>query len=152
MQEVLDELVEWGESCNVSFNPEKTVAVGFTRARKHTFDENLVIHGQHVQHVDVVRYLGLHLDKRLNWTAHLDLKLRANKKFLHKIIGIAKTTLGPKPHLMRWTWNCVIRPNFIYGSLIWQHSVKTLGKLKKVRRLNRMATNTYAKVHSSTPT
>ena len=38
------------------------------------------------------------------------------------------------------------------GSLIWEHSVKTLGKLKKVRQLNRMAMNMYAKVHSSTPT
>ena len=152
MQEVLDELVEWGESCNLTFNPDKTVAVGFTRGRKYTFDQQLTIHGQPVQYVDQVRYLGLILDKRLNWTAHLDHKLKANKKFLHKMIKIAKTAWGPKPHLMRWTWTCVIRPNFIYGSLLWQHSVKSVGKLAKVRRLNRMAMNTYAKVHSSTPT
>ena len=152
MQEMLDELVEWGESCNLSFNPDKTVAVGFTRARKYTFDQQLTIHGQPVQYVDQVRYLGLHLDKRLNWTAHLEHKLKTNKKFLHKMSKIAKTAWGPKPHLMRWTWTCVVRPNFIYGSIIWQHSVKSVGKLKKVRRLNRMAMNTYATVHSSTPT
>ena len=46
MQNVLDKLVEWGESCNLSFNPDKTVAVGFTRARKYTFDDHLIIHGQ----------------------------------------------------------------------------------------------------------
>ena len=152
MQEVLDELVEWGESCNLSFNPDKTVAVGFTRARKYTFDTQLTIHGQPVRYVDSVRYLGLFLDKRLNWTAHLEHKLKSNKKYLHKMIKIAKTAWGPKPHLMRWTWNCVIRPNFIYAAIIWQHSIKTLGKKEKVRRLNRMAMNTYAKVHSSTPT
>ena len=152
MQEVLDELVEWGESCNLSFNPDKTVAVGFTRARRHVFEQQLTIHGQPIQYVDQVKYLGLHLDKRLNWTAHLEHKLKANKKFLHKMSKIAKTAWGPKPHLMRWTWTCVVRPNFIYGSLLWQHSVKSVGKLKKVRRLNRMAINTYAKVHSSSPT
>ena len=152
MQEVLDELVEWGESCNLSFNPEKTVAVGFTRARKHTFDDHLVIHGQSIQYVDEVRYLGLFLDKWLNWTAHLEHKSKANKKLLHKMAGIAKKTWGPKPHLMRWTWPCVVRPNFIYGSLIWQHSARSLGKVGKVRRLNRMAMNTYATVQSSTPT
>ena len=152
MQEVLDELVEWGESCNLSFNPDKTVAVGFTRARKYTFDQVLTIHGRPVQFVDEVRYLGLFLDKRLNWTAHLDHKLKLNKKFLHKMSKIARTTWGPKPHLMRWTWTCVVRPNFIYGSIIWQHSVKSSGKQDKVRRLNRMAMNTYATVHSSTPT
>ena len=65
MQEVLDELVEWGESCNLSFNPEKTVLARFTRARKHTFDDNLTIYGQPVQDVDMFRYLGLHLDKHL---------------------------------------------------------------------------------------
>ena len=152
MQEVLDELVEWGDSCNLSFNPDKTVAVGFTRARKYTFDLDLTIHGQPVRYVNEVRYLGLILDKRLNWTAHLEHKLCANKKFLHKMSKIAKTTWGPKPHLMRWTWTCVVRPNFIYGSIIWQHSVKSQGKMDKVRRLNRMAMNTYATVHSSTPT
>ena len=152
MQEVLDELVEWGDSCNLSFNPDKTVAVGFTRARKYTFDQVLTIHGQPVRYVDEVRYLGLMLDKRLNWTAHLEHKLKVNKKFLHKMSKIAKTTWGPKPHLMRWTWTCVVRPNFIYGSIIWQHSVKSKGKIDKVRRLNRMAMNTYATVHSSTPT
>ena len=152
MQEVLDELVEWGESCNLSFNPDKTVAVGFTRARKHTFDEQLTIHGQPIQYVEEVRYLGLYLDKRLNWTFHLEHKLKVNKKLLHKMANIAKTTWGPKPHLMRWTWTCVVRPNFIYGSLLWQHSIRSVGKVKKVRRLNRMAMNTYATVHSSTPT
>ena len=149
MQEVLDELVEWGESCYLSFNPDKTVAVGFTRARKYTFDHHLTIHGQPIQYVEKVRYLGLYLDKRLNWTFHLEHKLKVNKRLLHKMANIAKTTWGPKPHLMRWTWTCVVRPNFIYGSLLWQHSIKSVGKVKKVRRLNRMAMNTYATVHSS---
>ena len=151
MQEVLDELVEWGDSCNLSFNPDKTVAVGFTRARKHTFDTQLMIHGQPVRYVEEVRYLGLYLDKRLNWTAHLEHKLKVNKKFLHKMIKLAKTAWGPKPHLMRWTWTCVVRPNFIYASVIWQHSIRSKGKIGKLDRLNRMAMNTYAKVHSSTP-
>ena len=152
MQRVLDELVEWGESCNLSFNPDKTVAVGFTRARKYSFDDHLTIHGQPIQYENEVRYLGLFLDKRLNWTFHLEQKLKINKKLLHKMANIARTTWGPKPHLMRWTWTCVVRPNFIYGSLLWQHSIATSGKIKKVRRLNRMAMNTYATVHSSTPT
>ena len=152
MQEVQDKLVEWGESCNLSFNPEKTVAVGFTRARKHVFEDRLTIHGQPIEYVDEVKYLGLTLDKRLNWSAHLEHKLKANKKLLHKMSNIAKTTWGPKPHLMRWTWNCVVRPNFIYGSLLWQHSTRSVGKVKKLRRLNRMGMNTYAQVHLSTPT
>ena len=152
MQEVLDELVEWGDSCNLHFNPEKTVAVGFTRARTHSFSDALTIHGQPVQYVDVVKYLGLYLDSKLNWSVHLDNKLKSTKKFLHKMALIAKTTWGPKPHLMRWTWNCVVRLNFIYGSIIWQHSIKTDAKEKKVRRLNRLAMNTFATVHSSTPT
>lgn len=87
---MLDELVEWGESCNISFNLDKTVAVGFTHARKHSFDEQLTIHGQPVRYVEEVRYLGLFLDKRLNWTAHLNHKLAANKKYLHKMIKLAK--------------------------------------------------------------
>ena len=122
---MLDELVEWGELCNLSFNPDKTVAVGFTRARKYDFEINLTIHGQPVQYVNEVRYLGLFLDKRLNWTAHLEHKLKANKKYLHKMIKLAKTAWGLKPYIMRWTWTCIVWPNFIYASVIWQHSIKS---------------------------
>ena len=75
MQRVIDELVLWGESCNLRFNPEKTVMVGFTRSWRHQFTQPVTINGRPLKFVDTVKYLGLLLDKRMTWRPHILEKL-----------------------------------------------------------------------------
>ena len=152
VQKVIDELVSWGQTCNFNFNPEKTVTVGFTRARKKSFDTPIQINGQALTYVDSVKYLGLTLDKRLTWRQHLLDKLAAGKRYLLKMSNIARTLWGPKPHLMRWTYTCMVRPMILYGSLIWCHKAQSPGWRIRLRHLNRLAMNTYTRVHRSTPT
>ena len=101
VQRVVDELVTWGLSCNLRFNPEKTVMVGFTRARKKQFRNPIFMQGRPLKYVDTAKYLGLTLDKRLSWRPHILDKIAACKRYLAKIANIAHTTWGPKPHLMR---------------------------------------------------
>ena len=151
VQRVLDELVTWGESCNLRFNPEKTVMVGFTRALKHTFTQPLYIYGQPLKFVDTVKYLGLLLDKRLSWRPHILEKIALCKQYLVKMANLAHTTWGPRPHLMRWMYRCMVRPKITYGALVWAFSIKSKGLRTKLRRLNRLGISMYAKVHRSSP-
>ena len=151
MQRVIDELVLWGESCNLTFNPEKTVMVGFTRATKHIFTLPIHIKGVPLKFVDTVKYLGLLLDKKLKWRPHIMNKIAICKQYLMKMANIAHTTWGPKPHLMRWMYRCMVRTKFTYAALVWFSAAQSLSMQKKLRRLNRIAINTYATVHRSTP-
>ena len=66
LQLVLDELVEWGRTCGLRFNPDKTVAVVFSRSREE-FNEFVTIEGKPIPYSDTVRYLGVILDKNLSW-------------------------------------------------------------------------------------
>ena len=134
-------------------DPEKTVMVGFTRAVRKSFTVSVYMQGVPLKFVDSVKYLGLTLDKRLNWRKHILDKIALCSQYLLKMANIAHTTWGPKPHLMRWVYRCMVRPKITYGAIVWFHSVEKSKSLKKkLRRLNRLGMNTYATVHRSSPT
>ena len=64
LDKVLRELVAWGETCNLKFNPSKTVAVLFTRkTREQT--RFIKFEGKVLPYSPDVRYLGIILDLSL---------------------------------------------------------------------------------------
>ena len=151
LQRVLDELVEWGRSCGLRFNPDKTVVVHFTRKAYKQIPHLRVGH-EYVPYSDTAIYLGLTLDARLTWKAHLDNRIRKSKHYLMKMSNIAKATWGPKPSLMRWVFRCIVRPMFSYASVIWAHSIDSVVLQRKLRRINRLGLCTLTLFPRSLPT
>ena len=149
LQKMLNDLTEWGKTCGLRFNPEKSVAVVFTRRQK-TPPFSLRIDGKDIEYKKEVKYLGITLDSKLHWNAHINEKLDKTKKYLGKITSLAKNNWGPKPKLMRWAYIGIVRPMLCYGSMIWGHRAPELAA--KFRRINRMAINTFASFPRSTPT
>ena len=150
MQQMLDVLVAWGLTCGLHFNPQKTVAMVFSRSLK-SFDHHLVINAREIQYSESARYLGIILDRKLWWNLHMKDKIKKGKAYLMKIANVAKEMWGPVPHLMRWAYTCVVRPMVIYGCMIWAVAVER-AYVEKFRRLNRMAMNTYTPFPRSSPT
>ena len=149
LQKMLNELTEWGRKCGLKFNPEKSVAVVFTRRRKQP-PFKLKIDGGEIEYKSQVKYLGVTLDSKLHWTPHLEEKLTKTKKYLGKVANMTRKNWGPKPKLMRWAYIGVVRPMLCYGAMIWGHRAPEL--MEKFRRINRMAINTFANFPRSTPT
>ena len=149
LQKMLDDLTAWGRTCGLRFNPEKSVAILFTRTRK-TPPFHLKIDGKDIKFQQEVRYLGVTLDSKLYWNKHIDEKIKTAKRFLTQVAIITRNNWGPKPKLMRWAYTAVVRPMLCYGAMIWGHEAQT--RAKKLRRLNRMAMNTFANYPKSTPT
>ena len=149
LQKMLNELTEWGKTCGLRFNPEKSVAVVFTRRHKLP-PKPLYIDGKEIEYKNEVKYLGITLDKKLHWTPHINDKINKTKKFISQIAHITRRNWGPKPQLMRWAYIGIVRPMLCYGAMIWGHRAPELEA--KLRRLNRMAFNTFACFPKSTPT
>ena len=61
---MLDRLVEWGSSCNLSFNALKSLAVLFSRRRSEDHCV-LKLGDETLSFEKTVRYLGVTLDCRL---------------------------------------------------------------------------------------
>ena len=149
LQKMLDDLSAWGKTCGLRFNPEKSVAVIFTRRRKIP-PFRLKIDGGEIQYKSEVKYLGVTLDSKLHWTPHINEKLTKAKKYLGKVAHMTRNNWGPKPKLMRWAYTGIVRPMLCYGAMIWGHRAPEL--IEKFRRINRMAMNTFANFPKSTPT
>ena len=151
MQAVLDRLVRWGQTCGLSFNAQKTVAIMFTRSTR-SFERLVRMDGQLIPYSDTVVYLGVTLDKELKWKAHLQNKIKKAKGLLMKMSNITNSYWGPKPKLMRWTFTGIVRPMISYAAMTWAHAIEREELEEALRRLNRFAMNTIVKVPRSTPT
>ena len=149
LQKMLDELVAWGKTCGLSFNPDKSVVVVFSRRRKIP-PFKLKMEGKEIEFQTEVKYLGITLDSKLHWNAHINDKIAKTKRYLGKIANMTRNNWGPKPKLMKWAFIGIVRPMLCYGAMIWGHRAPEL--MEKLRRINRMAMNTFANFPKSTPT
>ena len=148
---MLRELAEWGRGCGLSFNAEKTVAVLFTRKKK---EPTHFIHfeGKILPYSTEVKYLGVELDSKLHWKTHIKNKLDKAKKLIMKISHITRASFGPSPNLMRWAFTGIVRPLITYGSLVWAHELNNVFIVERMRKLDRLAINTFCVIARSTPT
>ena len=149
LQKMLDSLTAWGRRCGLHFNPQKSVAVVFTRSRKTPLT-NLKIDGKDIPYKQEVKYLGVTMDSKLYWNKHISERIAKAKKVLHAVAAITRKNWGPKPRLMRWAYLSMVRPIISYASLVWAHRAPFLAN--KLRSINRMAMNTFGVFPRSTPT
>ena len=151
IQSMLERLVEWGHSCNLRFNPQKTVVIMFTRATR-PFNRMVRMDGQLIPYSDSVVYLGVTMDKELKWKLHVTSKIKKAKALLMKMASITYSYWGPKPKLMRWMFQGIVRPMVSYAAMVWAHQIEDQNLTESLRTLNRAAMNTMVKVPRSTPT
>ena len=74
MQSVLNQLVSKSREANLTFSPEKTVALVFS-PKKRKIMTRLYISSNKLKTVETARYLGVTIDSSLSWTPHINQKL-----------------------------------------------------------------------------
>ena len=148
---MLKNLVNWGDSCKLRFNSEKTEVVLFTRKRK--IPNNLLrFENKTLEFSESVKYLGVTLDSRLHWREHIENKISSAKRLIMGLSNITHKASGPCPKLMKWAYEGIVKPMLTYGALVWAHELNTDCLIKKLRKVNRLAINTLCLVPRSTPT
>ena len=70
MQHDMATLIDWSKANKLSLNLTNSVLLKFWREEREP-RENLNIHGLYIPEVDTTKFLGVHLDKNLNWDDHL---------------------------------------------------------------------------------
>ena len=151
MQKVLDELVAWGRTCNLTFNAAKTVAVVFSRSTRNFNSYQLMINNRYIPYSNSVRYLGLTLDKKLYFKEHIVQKFDKARGLLFKLKTITATEWGPPQLLMRWAYTGIVRPMLSYAAYVWAHEIHTTYISGKLDKLNRLALTLCTQVPKSTP-
>jgi retron-type reverse transcriptase len=119
LQPAINEATQWGVQNGLTFSPQKTQIVIFTRKRKVDKSKQLKVDGIAVEYIDSAKYLGITLDKELNFKAHIKEKLKQAKKLLYMLKSAFGVFWGPRPELMRWAYTAIVRPAFTFGSFVW---------------------------------
>ena len=153
MQKVINEIVEWGNGNNLYFNPGKTIAVIFTRRRVDTEKiKKIRVNGTPVEYTDKLKYLGVILDRRLNWSEHLDAKVKQAKQILMYAKALVGRTWGLNAKRVWWIYNAMVRPLITYGSVVWGHKTDNIGFQDKLSSVQRLAMMGMTQVMRTTPT
>ena len=72
IQIAINNLEQWTKTKGMRFSVEKTAAIKFENREKGE-EPQLTLHGSRIQVRESTRYLGIIIDKRLNWKDHVDI-------------------------------------------------------------------------------
>jgi hypothetical protein len=122
MECMLKELVQWGKGCGLSFNASKTVVVLFHKKAQRT-PKCVKMDGVQLKFSEVT-YLGIQLQRRLNWKNHIEKKLVKAKNSLFKAPSLTTDRHDPKPRLMKWVFEGIIKPIITYGCVVWGKDIE----------------------------
>jgi ribonuclease HI len=150
-QQAIDKVTAWGRGQGLKFSASKSVAVVFTLKLKWSC-KNLRMNGTEMEWQNSVKYLGVTLDSKLNWTPHVLQKIKKAKNMLFQYRQVVGARFGPKPLCMRWMFTGIIRPALCYGAIVWWRVTKNLTILERLRKLSRLAMLTWGNFRRSTPT
>ena len=148
---ILNSVERWGRMCGLRFNPAKTVVIMFGRRQDRTFNK-IRMGGMEIPYSSETKYLGVTLDSRLNWRAHIGGKLAAARKLMYLVNQAVRGNWGPTPWLSRWAFTGIVRPALTYACACWANSVNTKSIKNRLDAIDRLALLSIAQCAPSTPT
>ncbi|CAB0042470.1 unnamed protein product [Trichogramma brassicae] len=117
LQTHLDKVSEWCDNWRLKTNETKSNHITFT-LRKSTCP-TIYFKGASIPQVDQVKYLGMHLDRRLTWRPHIWAKRKQLGLQLRKMNWL----LGPKSQLSLdnkiLLYLTILKPIWSYGIQLW---------------------------------
>jgi hypothetical protein len=116
MQGALSCVENW---CREKVNADKTTMVLFTNNRKIGGFYNPRLFGTELRMTDQVKYLGVILDKKFDWKAHLEHRMHKACIAYWQCCRTLQKTWRLPPKMVAWLYSSVVRPILSYTSLVW---------------------------------
>lgn len=117
LQHGLNKMENWLAKWRIAASVSKSVHITFTLRRENC--PPVTLNGSKLPHQDTVKYLGMHLDRRLTWKKHLQTKrdqVNLRYKGLYWLMGKnSKLTTDNKILL----YNTMLKPIWTYGIELW---------------------------------
>ncbi len=136
----LESLTDWFRANKLSLNISKTNYMIFTNNPINIINTNLQINNEYVELVDSTKFLGMHIDNRLNWSKHTQICRNKISSGLYALRNVRH--LIPRSHL-KSLYYTLIHPYLNYNTLIWGSANKqhTKGIINMQNKAIRMITN-----------
>ena len=115
IQIAINNLEQWTKTKGMGFSIEKTVAIKFEK-RKKGKEPQLTLHGSRVQVRESTCYLGLIIDKRLNWKDHVG-HLRAKcTSSVNLIKHVSHLSWGTDRKTLQQLYTTLMQSKLDYGA------------------------------------
>jgi ribonuclease HI len=150
LQNALDTVQRWTQREGLSLNPNKTDLVVYTRKRKWE-PKDIKIKGQIIPIKDQAKYLGVIIDKRLTFKAHVEAKAQKCSIVLMMCRRAVGRDWGLKPQIARWIYLAIVRPMIAYAAVIWAADLD-ITKTKQLTKVQRLACCMITGAMWTTPT
>ncbi|GJQ87758.1 hypothetical protein Trydic_g10067 [Trypoxylus dichotomus] len=129
LQEALDALQTWYARWRIAVHPGKSTAVLFSRSgrrrKKHGNPSELTILGGVVPWHSQTKYLGLTMDSRLNWGAHINRVIDRGRQMAGTLAPLMNGRSKLDPARKIQLYKAVLRPTVTYASSVWATAAKT---------------------------
>jgi len=117
LQTSLDAVFQWTQKWRIRLNPDKSLHVIFTL--RHTTAIPVLLDSKIIPRTDSAKYLGMHIDSRLNWTTHVKMKRQQMKDRMRSLYWL----LGKNSQLdlssKRLLYLSIVKPIWTYGCSLW---------------------------------
>ena len=148
LQKDLDHLTTWAKDWQMSFNPTKCQTLRVTKKKNPTPAKYTML-GHTLEQIDHGKYLGVEIDKELNWSHHINQttqKATRTINFLRRNIGKCGQTTKAR------AYTTMVRPHLEYASSAWDpHLQKQINQLERVQsKAARFVTGQYQRDASVT--
>ena len=151
LNEALKECQRWAAEFGLDISQEKTKYMLFTRKRKPKIPVGgLTLKGKRIEKVSSLKYLGMTLDDKLTWTAHIKERLDGATKLLFKLKSYIGKTWGPSPKMTLYAYTSCIRPQLSYGSFAFASKISK-HMAQKLRSFQRKVLMTMGNFRDNTP-
>jgi hypothetical protein len=101
------------------FAPQKYTLTHFTRKRNVNLEAPIRINNEEIAPSPVVRILGLQLDSKLRWKAHVKAVNQKMTTQMHVLSGIAASTWGAAMEKAQQIYLAVACPAIPHGATLW---------------------------------
>jgi hypothetical protein len=123
LQEAMNNVSEWYKSNKLTLNVKKSNVMLIHRKRKINDSMNIVVDGSHLAQIANVRYLGLYIDNKLQWSTHIN---GVCKSITRKLGMMNRTAKFVNRKTLIQIYKSFILPSFDYADTIWHGCSKYL--------------------------
>ena len=132
LQNMLNNIIKWFDYWNLKINEDKTIQVIYTN-KKNYCPTNITVRNISIEVSDSAKYLGMYIDKKLSWKAHIDAKCKQLRLRLREVYWLISRNSPLSLENKLLIYKMILKPIWTYGIEIW--GTAAMSNLKPIQVL-----------------
>ena len=126
---------DWCIANGLKLSAIKTQVIVFSRKYNLALPPKISLQGINLEFCNTIKYLGIHLDSRLNWHEHVHKTAKKCTNILFASRKMIGDRWGISPDKIIWVFNAIIKPIMTYACISW--APRLLNNTSLMTHLNR---------------